>query len=123
MWTYSVDYKVESWSGGKLGNFDVWILDLTAVNDEVTYPYKRFWISKKDILLLKSEDYSLSHRLMRTSLFTGYTKSGDTYIPTKNIFIDELVRGRKTQIIFSDISTATIPDSVFTKAFIEKSSR
>ncbi|MBN1523208.1 MAG: outer membrane lipoprotein-sorting protein [Spirochaetales bacterium] len=123
MWTYSKDYTVESWADGKLGNFDVWILDLKATHNEVTYPYKKFWITKNENLLLKTEDYSLNKRLMRTSLFLSYTKSGDTYIPNKIIFIDELIKGKKTQITFEDISTMPIPNSVFTKAYIERVSR
>jgi hypothetical protein len=57
---------------------------------------------------------------MRTSYYPTYAKAGDNYIPTKMIFIDELIEGKKTQITISDISTKDIPDSIFTKSYVER---
>ena len=39
------------------------------------------------------------------------------------IFVDELVKGKKTTITLSDISLAAVPDSVFTKSYIERVNR
>lgn len=121
--TYSNDYTVDTWEEGKLGAYDVYILNLKAANDEVTYPSKKVWVTKENYLLLKSEDYSLTGRLMRTSLFPGYAKLGESMIPVKMIFIDNLVEGKKTQISLSGLSISPLPDSVFTKAYIEKVNR
>ncbi len=114
MSTYAQDYEVAGYSEGELGKFNVWILELEAKNDEVPYPFK------KASLVLKTEDYSLSRRLLRTSLFPSYSKIGDSYSPSKMIFIDETIEGRKTQITISDISIERLPDSVFTKAYVER---
>jgi outer membrane lipoprotein-sorting protein len=119
----STDYKVASWTEGKLGKFDVYILDLEGVNNEVTYPHLKLWVTKDTHLVLKSEDYSLTKRLMRTSYYPEYAKAGDSFIPVKMIFIDELIEGKKTQITISDISLADLPDSVFTKAYVERVNR
>jgi len=39
------------------------------------------------------------------------------------VFVDELVQGRRTQITLSEISLNALPDSVFTKAFVERANR
>ncbi len=119
----SEDYKVDSYIEGKLGKYDVYIVDLSATNDEVTYPYRKLWIDKDNHIVFKSEDYSLTKRLMRTSLYVGYKKILDKIIPTKMLFIDELTEGQKTQITLKGISLADLPDSVFTKSYIERVNR
>ena len=123
MWTMAEDYKVNSYTSGKLGAYDVWIVDLEAKHDEVTYPFKKIWITHKDNLVLKTEDYSLTKRLMRTSYYPSYVKVDNSYIADKMIFVDALVKGKKTQIRLSNISTKAIPDYVFTKAYVERVNR
>jgi outer membrane lipoprotein-sorting protein len=56
------DYNEVSCTEGKLGNYDVYIIELKAVNNEVTYPYLKLWVSKNPNLIMKSEEYSLSNR-------------------------------------------------------------
>ena len=115
------DYKVVSIQEGKLGNYSVNILELKAVNNEVTYPKRKIWVTTgANVLQMKSEDYSASGRLMRTSYYPSYTKLDDNYIATKMIFVDELIEGKKTTITISDISFKDIPDSVFTKSYVER---
>jgi len=114
------DYAVETWKEDKLGSYSVYVLELEALHNEVTYPKKKIWVTREDSLLLKTEDYSLTGRLMRTSLFPKYAKLGDSMIPVSMIFVDELVEGRKTQISLKDLSISPLADSIFTKAYIEK---
>ena len=123
MSTIAEDYSVVGWTEGKLGSYQVYILDLEAKHDEVTYPEKKVWVTKDNYLLLKSEDYSLTGRLMRTSFYPSYAKLGDSMTPVKMIFIDELVEGKKTQISLTDLSISPLPDSTFTKAYIERVNR
>jgi len=118
--TLADDYSVTSSSEGKLGAYDVWILELGAVHAEITYPYKKVWITKKDGLLLKSEDYSLTRRLLRTAYYSSYAKVGSSYVCDKATFVDALVPGKKTILSLSEISIKDIPDTVFTKAYIER---
>ncbi|NOY09806.1 MAG: outer membrane lipoprotein-sorting protein [Spirochaetes bacterium] len=117
------DYTVTGHTEGKLGKYDVYILNLKAKNNEVTYPYMKIWITKKLYLVLKASDYSLTRRLLRTSYFPRYAKVGNRYTPSVMIFVDNLVKGKKTQISIKDISIDKLPDSVFTKSYVERVNR
>ncbi len=119
----AADYDVVSTSEGTLGNFDVWILELEATNDEVTYPFKKIWVTKDDSLLLKSEDYSLTKRLLRTAFYPSYVRVGDSFIADRTIFVDALVENKRTTITITNISTSPIPNNVFTKAYVERVNR
>jgi len=121
--TLSKDYKVATWEGGEYGRQKVWILNLEALNNEVTYPFLKMWVTQESLLILKTEDYSLNKRHMRTSVYPSWSKVGDSYTPNKMIFTDELIPGKETQISLSKISTAALPDEVFTKPYLERVSR
>lgn len=114
------DYTVESWETGKLGNFEVYILDLKAKNNEVSYPNIKLWVRTDQTIVLKEEDYSLSGRLMRTSYYPKYVQVGAKFVPAQILIVDELQEGEKTQLTMKNPSTAALPDSVFTKAYIER---
>lgn len=121
--SYVEDYKVTSWEEGKLGKYDVYVLDMEGLHNEVTYPFKKIWVRKDNNLLLKMADYSLNKRHMRTSFFPNYTKVEDKYMPSKMLFIDELTEGRKTQMTMTNISLDDLPNSVFTKGYVERVNR
>lgn len=121
--TLAEDYLITSAAEGTLGAYQVYILEMEATNNEVTYPYLTMWVTRDEKLILKSEDYSVTNRLLRTSYFPRYTRAGDAYIATQAIFVDELVEGKKTTITFTEVSTAGLPDSVFTKSYVERVSR
>lgn len=121
--SFADDYKPVSVNNGRLGSYDVYIIELEAKNNEVTYPYVKLWVSKQPYLILKSEEYSLSKRLLRTSLYPKYVAVKDAYIPTNMVFIDELVPGKKTTITMSNIRVEKLSDAVFTKSFLERANR
>jgi len=121
--SYANDYRVTAVTEGTLGRYEVYVLDLEATNNEVTYPTERMWVTRDLYLPLKIESYSDAGRLLRTSLFPSYARTGENYIATRMIFVDELIQGRRTQIEIGDISLADIPDTVFTKTYVERVNR
>jgi len=119
----AVDYKVVTGEEAKLGKFDVYVLTLEATSDKVTYPMEKIWVTRDKTLVLKTEDYSLSKRLMRTSLFTNYQQINGRYIPLTQLYVDNLNVGEKTQMTMADVNIGTIPDTVFTKSYVERVSK
>ena len=124
------DYKVIAGEDAVLGRFKCRLLSLEAVTADITYPKMKVWISE-DGLLRKSEDYSLSGQLLRTSAIPDYHRIDGRYIPKQILFVDALrgavINGsfmnEKTQISISKPSFSKVADSVFSKTFLESVNR
>ncbi len=116
----SQDYEVIKVEESQLASYDVNILYLEALNNEVTYAYQTLYVAKGVNVILKREEFSKSNTLLRSSYYTKYEKVDGKYISTKMVFQDELLEGKKTTILLSNISTNNISDSVFTKSYIER---
>lgn len=128
--TLAEDYDVISGQRVKLGRFDCWLLELRANNEEVTFPIMRVWISD-DNLLRKTEDFSLSGQLLRTTAIPSYQTVRGRSIPRAILIVDNLkgavVNGtfkhEQTQITITKPSLKRLPDNLFTKAFLESVGR
>jgi hypothetical protein len=124
--TLAQDYKVTAGEDVMLGRFKCRLLSLKAITNEVTYPVMKVWISE-DGLLRKSEDYSLSGQLLRTSAIPDYYQISGRFIPKQILFVDALrgvvINGKfvneKTQIIIDKPSLKKVADSTFSKTFLE----
>lgn len=119
----AIDYEITGSTSGQLGKYEVWILDLKARNDEVAFPVERLWIAKQDSLLLKIEDYGLGGSLLRTVYYPSYSKIGTRLFPGIQIFEDAIVKGKKTQLSYSNLSVSALPDDLFTKSRLERFNR
>jgi outer membrane lipoprotein-sorting protein len=124
--TLAQDYRVVSGEDVVLGRFKCRLLTLEAVSTGVTYPRMKIWISE-DGLVRKTEDYSLSGQLLRTSAFPDYYQIGTRFVP-KRVLFEEALRGavidgtfvhERTQITINKPSFARVPDSTYSKTFLE----
>jgi outer membrane lipoprotein-sorting protein len=128
--TLAEDYKIVSGTDEALGKFKCRVLNLEAIAPDVTYPKMKIWISE-DGLVRKTEDYSLSGQLLRTSAIPDYYQIGNRFVPKRILFVDELlgatVAGKfvneKTQITINKPSFSRLADSVFSKTFLETVNR
>jgi hypothetical protein len=128
--TMADDYDVTAGEKAKLGVYDCSLLRLRANNTEVAYPLGRVWISE-DGLVRKMENMSLSGQLMRTIAVSGYQKLGEKFVPNKILIVDNLTGTKvdntlvheKIQISIAKASTQKLPDSVFSKTFLESMSK
>ena len=118
--TLSGDYELVETGKEKLGAKDAYVLTLKAKRNDVTYPKRKIWVEVSTVLMLKSEDYSLSDRLMRTSLYGKYLQIQDRFVPQLMRFDDNLKKGEVTVITLENPSLSKLPDAVFTQAYLEK---
>lgn len=118
--SYADDYKVSSYNEGRLGDYNVWIVEWEATNDEVPYPYVTAYIDQSSELLLMLKEYSLSKRLLRSSYYLKYAKVNEKLIATQMIFKDETMDNAKTTINITNISTDKLDDSIFSKSYLER---
>jgi outer membrane lipoprotein-sorting protein len=128
--TLADDYKISEGGEAVLGRFKCRVLTLESVSNEVTYPRMKVWISE-DGLVRKTEDYSLSGQLLRTSAIPDYYRIGERYVPKAILLVDALrgatVNGvfvnEKTQISISKPSFAPVSGAIFSKTYLEKVAR
>ncbi|MDR2194410.1 MAG: outer membrane lipoprotein-sorting protein [Treponema sp.] len=124
--TLSHDYQVLSGEDVALGKYKCRLLTLLSKSKGVQYPRMRLWISE-DGLVRKSEDYSLSGQLLRTSAIPDYYKMGNRYVPKQILFEDALkgavVNGRfikeRTLITITKPSFVGVGDYIFSKTYLE----
>lgn len=120
---YVEEYRVTSLTEGKLGQIDCWIADLEAKVENVDYKSIRLWIGKQEMIPYKEQDFSLTGTLMRTVLAPKWSLIDGKYIYRQVFFVDEIKRGNKTVLLFDNVSLNSLPDHLFTKAYLEGSSR
>jgi len=113
------NYNVTAYEEGTLGKFPVDIITLTAKTNEPAYAKTRYYVRKDIPLVLKQEDFSGSDRLMRTILIPKYSKVPAGYVSTQIIIRDELNKGEQTQQVVSELTFDSLPDKIFTKAYLE----
>lgn len=113
------NYTIAAYEEGMLGKFSVDIITVSAKTNEPSYVKSKFYIRKDIPLVLKEEDFSGSDRLMRTILIPKYSKVPAGYVSTQAIIRDELNKGEQTQQVISDLTFDTLPDKIFTKAYLE----
>lgn len=114
------DYDVTGSKEGMLGKIAVWVIDLKAKTNDVSYERVVLHVRKDKTMLLKEEDYSVSGRLMRTTLYPKYVEISGRLMPSQLLIIDELNPGERSQLTMTEQSLAALPDKVFTKAFLEQ---
>ncbi|MBN2874797.1 MAG: outer membrane lipoprotein-sorting protein, partial [Spirochaetales bacterium] len=127
---FSGDYRAVSGKSEKLGKFNTTVLDLEATNDRVSFPKMRIWVTA-DNLVRKIEDYSLSGQLMRTSAIPSYQKVGDKWVASGMVILDHLkmkkigtkIEYERTTVTIRKPSLSLLPDSVYTKEYLEKVAR
>jgi hypothetical protein len=128
--TLAQDYRINSGADAVLGRFKCRVLTLEAIVNEVTYPKMKIWISE-DGLVRKTEDYSLSGQLLRTSAITDYWRIGNRYVPKQIVFVDALRGARINGNFVNEITTISInkpsfsrlADMVFSKDYLERISK
>jgi len=128
--TLARDYRVVSQETGMLGKFTCRILALESTSDAVPFAKRRAWISE-DNLPRKYEDYSLSGTLMRIVAMPTYQRLGARWLPVTVVIVDtlksKLVGDRteyeQTTIEIGKASAKRLPDSLYSKEYLEKVSR
>ncbi len=124
------EYTPEFKGDEKLGAFKVWHLKLTAKEGiDVAYPVMEIWVDQATNNILKSQEYALSGRLMRTSYTPKWqkvyseSKKADTYFPAEMRFYDEVDKANSTLVLLKSVDLRPLDANLFTKAWLESKSK
>jgi len=123
---YVAEYEGEE----KLGVFAVHKLKLTAKEGvDVAYPVMRLWVDQATHNILKSQEFALSGRLMRTSYYPKWqklyseSKKAEVWYPQEMRFYDEVDKANSTLIVIKSVDLRPLEANMFTKAWLESKSR
>jgi len=99
-----------------------WKLELTAKNNDTSYPKRTCWVDEEYNIIVNQDLYALSGMLLKTWTMSGIQQfDGTRYFPTKMVITDKLQEGSSTTLEFADIKFgATIDDGVFTTQWLER---
>lgn len=113
-----------------LGKYTVHHLKLTAVTEaDVAYPVVQLWVDAASGNILKRQDFALSGRLMRTTLYPQWlkqmspSKGAEVYYPREIRIFDEVEKENSTVIVIQQVDLNSLDDAIFTKAWLESKSR
>jgi outer membrane lipoprotein-sorting protein len=128
--TLALDYKIVSVGKEKLGPFDTTVYSLEALHNDLTFPKTKLWVTA-DSLVRKTEDYSLSGQLLRTTAMPSYQEFKGRFVPKKVTIIDALLgktlngvfKNETTEYTLSKLSTDPLPSLIFTQSYLEKNSQ
>lgn len=114
--SFARDYKIVARAVAKLGRgekqLDTTVLTLEALNDSVTFPKVKLWVTA-DNLIRAREDYSLSGTLLRTMGVTEFTKIGDRSVPSSFVIIDELRGAEEKGVYIKERTAVTVASATF----------
>ena len=126
----SIEYNPTYIDTVKLGNFDAHIIKLQSKdNNDVAYPTVKLWIDTKTFNILKTQDYSLSGKLMRTSYYPKWSKKYSeskkdfVWFPSEIRIYDEIEKGNFTIILLKNPNFNSLKSNIFSKAWIESKTR
>ena len=125
----AVEYTPEFVGEGKLGKFETWKLRLRAKpGNDVAWPIVELEIDKVSGNILKQQDFALSAKLMRTSLYPRWNKISDAdgqevWYPAQMYLYDEVEKGNQSIVKVDAVDLTALPKNMFTKAWLESKSR
>lgn len=97
-----------------------WILELSAVTDDVAYVTRKIWVDKVRSIALKEELFGKSGKLLKKTEIPEVFRIQNRWYPKKMTFKDMLRKGNGTEIIIDDVQfDVKIPKSKFSKAALK----
>jgi Outer membrane lipoprotein-sorting protein len=114
---YAGDYKIAAASEEEANGEACYLFDLEALDHKVTYDKIRYWISKKRLVGVKAEFYTVSGKLFKTATFEydNWISVNEKAFPfvSKMEITDTLIRQNVTTLYYSNVRVKPVPDAVF----------
>jgi outer membrane lipoprotein-sorting protein len=94
-----------------------WVVNLTAIVDDVNYQAQKMWVDQERNVPFKVELYAKGGKLLKRMSFSDVQRIQGRWCPKTIVYKDMLKEGKGTTMRILDIQfDATIPASVFNKA-------
>lgn len=114
-------YNAEVTGSELVGDNDCWVLELTAIDPEMTYQGKKLWVDKKRFIPLKEELFAKSGVLLKRTELSNIENIDGRWYPKKIVFKDMLQEGGGTEFIIESIDfNVDIPEYIFSKSSLKR---
>lgn len=114
---YAGDYRIAAASEEGVNGEACYRFDLAALDHKVTYDKIRYWISKKRLVGVKAEFYTVSGKLFKTARFEydNRIQANGKTIPfvSKMEITDALIGQNVTTLYYSHVRVKPVPDAAF----------
>lgn len=105
----------------KIGDRNTWVLELTAVVEDIAYYKQKVWIDTEKYVPLRQELFAKSGQLLKRMELEDVKMIENRWFPTLVIYKDMLKEGKGTEFRMTNIRfNVKIPDYVFTKAALKQ---
>ncbi|SHG26225.1 hypothetical protein SAMN02745206_03572 [Desulfacinum infernum DSM 9756] len=95
-------------------------LELTAVNEKVTYHRAKLWVATEDNRPIAAEFYAFSGKLLKTCTFEDYRPEKGVTRPHRLVLRDPLKEGYYSVMEYIHIEERELPGKYFTKEYLDK---
>jgi outer membrane lipoprotein-sorting protein len=93
-----------------------WVVNLTAIVDDVNYASQKMWVDEERFVPLKVELFAKGGKLLKRITFSDVQRVQNRWYPKTFVYKDVLKDGKGTKMIIEEMQLdATIPASVFNK--------
>ena len=121
---YSGDYKIVSSEDGEFDNEDCVVLNLQAVDKRATYDRIKYWISKKRVVGVKAEFYTISGKMFKMATFEYKNRINLNDKPQEFIsrmtITNAIMKDDVTVINYSRPVMKKVPDATFNLNLLTK---
>jgi outer membrane lipoprotein-sorting protein len=117
---FAGDYTPSLAGTERIGNDNLYVLELAAVDRKVAYQRVRYWVRQSDYRPYKAEFYSVSNRLLKTCRYLDFRRLGGKVRPARLVMTDALTQGTESTLLYSDLKLRELPEQIFTKEYLRR---
>ena len=100
---------------------DCWVLELTAIVDDVAYFSRKIWVDKERMLALREDRFAKGGKLLKTAEVLEVFRVNLRWYPKRMVFKDALSKGKGTELVINSIEfDVKISKHIFSKAALRK---
>ena len=104
-----------------LGDQPCWKLELTAIEEDTSYPRRVMWVDKAKAIPIKQELYATSGRLVKIWAMGGVQEFDGRWYPTAMRIDNAVEAGSYTIAQFKDLTfSVELEDEVFSRRWLER---
>lgn len=116
---FSADYGATLVGEEKVGDRDVYVLDLVAKTPSKTYNKIRYKVAKSNFHPVAAEYFTVSGSSLKTCIFEDFRHEAGALRPMRLVFQDSLNPRKKSDLTFIGMVNKRLDPSMFTKDYMK----